>query len=181
MSALTVVKLGGSFAFSEALPAWLAAVAAGAGNTVLVVGGGPFADAIRSAQPRMGFDDVAADAMALLAMEQYAVAVASLGQNLTIAASYPRIRRAVEGGKIPVWAPSRMVRKARRRAGSSSSRERVDIRPSWELTSDSLAVWLAHKVRARRLFLIKQVPVEDERSADRSVTAEHLARTRRRR
>jgi aspartokinase-like uncharacterized kinase len=177
VSALNVVKLGGSLAFAEALPAWLAAIGAGAGKTVLVVGGGPFADAVRQAQPRMGYDDVAADAMALLAMEQYAVAVASLGQSLTVAGSYPRIRRALEDGKIPVWAPSRMVQKARRLADSSSSRERVDIHPSWDVTSDSLAVWLAHKVRARRLFLIKQVPVEARRSADQSITAEHLART----
>jgi 5-(aminomethyl)-3-furanmethanol phosphate kinase len=176
VSALTVVKLGGSLAFSEALPAWLAAIAAGGGTSVLVVGGGPFADAVRSAQPRMGFDDVAADAMALLAMEQYAVAVASLEKSLVVAGSFPRIKRAVESGKIPVWAPSRMVHKARRLAASSSSRERVDIRPSWDLTSDSLAVWLARKVRARRLFLIKQVPLAACRSAGQSITAEHLAR-----
>ena len=115
MTALNVVKLGGSLAFSKALPAWLAAIGAGAGKTVLVVGGGPFADAVRAAQPRMGFDDVAADAMALLAMEQYAVAVASLGQSLAVAESYPRIRHALEAGEVPVWAPSRMVQKARRR------------------------------------------------------------------
>lgn len=177
MSALNVVKLGGSLAFSKALPAWLAAIGAGAGKTVLVVGGGPFADAVRAAQPRMGFDDVAADAMALLAMEQYAVAVASLGQSLAVAESYPRIRRALEAGEVPVWAPSRMVQKARRLAASPSSRERVDIPASWDVTSDSLAVWLAHKLRARRLFLIKQVPAEAQGSADQSVTAEHLART----
>ncbi len=177
MSALTVVKLGGSFAFSEALPAWLAAIAAGAGNTVLVAGGGPFADAVRSAQPRMGFDDDAADKMALLAMEQYAVAVASLGRNLTVAETYPSIKRALEAGKIPVWAPSRMVHTARRLAASSSSRARIDIHPSWDLTSDSLAVWLAHALRARRLLLIKQEPVEAHKSADQSITAEHLART----
>jgi aspartokinase-like uncharacterized kinase len=177
VSALNVVKLGGSLAFSKALPAWLAAIGAGAGKTVLVVGGGPFADAVRAAQPRMGFDDVAADAMALLAMEQYAVAVASLGQSLAVAESYPRIRRALEAGEVPVWAPSRMVKKARRRAAPPSSRKRVDIPASWDVTSDSLAVWLAHKLRARRLFLIKQVPVEAQGSADQSVTAEHLART----
>jgi aspartokinase-like uncharacterized kinase len=176
VSALDVVKLGGSLAFSKALLAWLAAIGAGAGKTVLVVGGGPFADAVRFAQPRMGFDDVAADAMALLAMEQYAMAVASLGESFTVAESRARIRRALEASEVPVWAPSRMVRKARRLAASSSPRERVRIPASWDVTSDSLAAWLAHKLGARRLFLIKQVPVEVERSAGRSVSAEHLAR-----
>lgn len=177
MSAITVVKLGGSFAFSEDLSAWLAAIEGGAGKTVLVVGGGPFADAIRSAQPRLGFDDIAADAMALLAMEQYAIAIAALGQRLEVAASYAVIKRALEGGKIPVWAPSLMVQKARRLAASSSSRECVDIPPSWDVTSDSLAVWLAHKLRARRLLVIKHGASEARKSAHRSVTAAHLALT----
>ena len=60
----------------------------------------------------MGFDDVAADAMALLAMEQYAMAVASLGESLTVAESRARIRRALEASEVPVWAPSRMVQKS---------------------------------------------------------------------
>jgi len=175
---LALVKLGGSFAFAEELPAWLAAIESGAGKTILVVGGGPFADAVRMAQPRMGFDDIAADTMALLAMEQYAVAVAALGRNLTVAGSYPRIRRALLAGKIPVWAPSRMVQKARRLGvASSSERARLDIPASWDVTSDSLAIWLARKLRARRLFLVKQGVDATQGSADQSVTAEHLART----
>jgi len=172
---LSVVKLGGSLAFADLLPTWLSAIESGAGNTVLVVGGGPFADVVRLAQPRMGFDDRAADAMALLAMEQYAVAVAALSRNFLVAGSNARIRRALEAGRIPVWAPSEMVQRARRRAASSSSREAVAIPPSWDVTSDSLAVWLAKELRARRLFLIKQVLVE-ALSADRSVNAVHLER-----
>ncbi|MBV9052148.1 MAG: hypothetical protein JO196_07095, partial [Hyphomicrobiales bacterium] len=87
MRELSVVKLGGSLAFADLLPTWLSAIEAGAGNTVLVVGGGPFADVVRLAQPRMGFDDRAADAMALLAMEQYAIAVAALSRNFLVAGS----------------------------------------------------------------------------------------------
>jgi len=175
VSAITLVKLGGSFAFSKALAAWLDAIEAGAGKTVLVVGGGPFADAVRSAQPRMGFDDVAADSMALLAMEQYATAVAALRKNFEVAASQASIGRALECGMIPVWAPSRMVQKARRLAFSSSRRERVEIPASWNVTSDTLAVWLAHKLRARRLLLLKQVAAKDQRSVGRAATAERLA------
>ena len=42
-----VVKLGGSFAFSEHLRAWLEALTACAGRVVIVPGGGPFADTRR--------------------------------------------------------------------------------------------------------------------------------------
>ena len=66
---------------------------------VLVPGGGPFADAVRAAQPRMGFDDRAAHAMALLAMEQYGCALANLAQGLSLAASVAAIRRVLRGGR----------------------------------------------------------------------------------
>src|SRR5688572_11112389 len=68
----TVVKLGGSYALSPRLPAILAAIRASHVPVVVVPGGGPFADAVRAAQPRMGFGDRAAHRMALLAMAQFA-------------------------------------------------------------------------------------------------------------
>ena len=80
-----VVKLGGSLAFSQHLRAWISALAACPGRAVIVPGGGPFADAVRSAQTRMGYDDHAAHHMALLAMEQYGRALISLNGLLAAA------------------------------------------------------------------------------------------------
>src|SRR5262245_40517652 len=108
--ALTVVKLGGSFAFSPHLSEWLDAIAAGAGHVVLVPGGGPFADTVREAQPRMGFDDWAAHHMALLAMEQYAFALLSLDARpeprFRLGSSLSEIRGILINRNVPVWAPS---------------------------------------------------------------------------
>jgi dihydroneopterin aldolase len=142
---LTVVKLGGSYAFSSDLQGWLAAIASNAGDIVLVPGGGPFADAVRSAQPRMGFDDDAAHHMALLGMDQYGRALAALNKRFTPAASIAGIRRALRAGNVPVWSPTEMVLK------------RNDIPRSWEVTSDGLAAWLACRIGARRVLLIKHV------------------------
>ena len=142
---LTVVKLGGSYAFSSDLPGWLAAIASSAGDIVLVPGGGPFADAVRLAQPRMGFDDDAAHHMALLGMDQYGRALAALNKRFTPAASIAGIRRALRAGNVPVWSPTEMVLK------------RNDIPRSWEVTSDGLAAWLACRIGARRVLLIKHV------------------------
>jgi aspartokinase-like uncharacterized kinase len=142
---LTVVKLGGSYAYSSDLTDWLQTIAGSAGTIVLVPGGGPFADVVRAAQPRMGFDDIAAHHMALLAMEQYGRALAALNANLVIAASIAAIRRACRAGKIPVWSPTRMVL------------GRDDIACSWDVTGDGLAAWLARRIRAQRLLLIKHV------------------------
>jgi len=141
---LTVIKLGGSHAFAPQLKDWIGAVAAQAGRIVLVPGGGPFADAVRDAQARMGFDDGAAHRMALLAMEQFGCALASGRREFSPADSYAAIGRALEVKQVPVWLPTRMVLAA-------------DIPASWEVTSDSLAAWLAAKLGARRLLLVKHV------------------------
>src|SRR5262245_51683374 len=89
----TVIKLGGSFAFSADLADWIAAIAGCAGRVVIVPGGGPFADAVRAAQAQMGFDDCAAHRMALLAMEQYGCAIKSRDEALSLADSLDSIRR----------------------------------------------------------------------------------------
>ena len=165
---LTVVKLGGSYAFSSDLQGWLAAIASNAGDIVLVPGGGPFADAVRSAQPRMGFDDDAAHHMALLGMDQYGRALAALNKRFTPAASIAGIRRALRAGNVPVWSPTEMVLK------------RNDIPRSWEVTSDGLAAWLARRIGARRLLLIKHVdpppdPIRIEDLVARGVVDRSLA------
>ena len=81
----TVIKIGGSCASSLDLRRWAAAVAACGGRAAIVPGGGPFADAVRAAQPAMAFDDVAAHHMALLGMEQFGRALASFDARLSLA------------------------------------------------------------------------------------------------
>jgi len=141
----TVVKVGGSYAFSSALKSWIDAVAACAGRVVVVPGGGPFAEAVRVAQPKMGFDDRAAHEMALLAMEQYGCALASLGAGWRLAASAAAIRDVLREGGVPVWSPTPMLREAN------------DVPWSWDVTSDSLAAWLAGRIGAKRVLLVKQL------------------------
>ena len=139
---LVVLKLGGSHAGAAHLLEWLAAIAAEAGSIVIVPGGGPFADAVRDAQVAMGFDNGAAHEMAMMAMAQYGRALQSLNPALRLAASRTAILRALDEGKVPVWAPERMTLAA-------------NLPESWELTSDSLAAWLAGEIGARRLILVK--------------------------
>lgn len=152
----TVVKLGGSYAFSRALRSWIDAVAACAGRVVVVPGGGPFAEAVRIAQPKMGFDDRAAHEMALLAMEQYGCALANLGVGWQLAASAAAIRRVLLDGGVPVWSVTPMMRDAE------------DVPWSWDVTSDSLSAWLAGRIGAKRVLLVKHVdpPAGPLRAAD---------------
>ncbi len=142
-----VVKLGGSLHASPALPEWIAALRRYPHALTLVPGGGPFADAVRAAQPAMRFSDETAHAMAVLAMEQYALALANLYDGLELAASREEIDAAHAKGRIALWRAGAMVAKAR------------DVAPRWDVTSDSLAAWLARKTCARALLLIKSVDV----------------------
>lgn len=141
-----VVKVGGSLSESGDLSAWLDILAElGGGRVVIVPGGGPFADLVRRSQTRWGFDDVVAHHMALLAMEQYGRMLTGMRPEFKCAAALAEIRQVLSDGRIPVWLPSQLAVRAQ------------DIPASWDMTSDSLAAWLANKLAAEHLLLLKSV------------------------
>lgn len=140
----TVVKLGGSTAAGSRLLAWTEALANSALSLVIVPGGGPFADEVRTAQRLIGFSDEVAHRMAILAMDQFGLMVCDLDKRFRPASEATKFRQVLEEGKIPVWLPSAMTI------------ERSDIAASWSVTSDSLAAWLAGTIGAETLLLIKQ-------------------------
>jgi dihydroneopterin aldolase len=114
-----------------------------------VPGGGPFADAVRTAQAAIGYDDRAAHVMALMAMAQFGCALQSLNSALTLAASRSAILHALEERKVPVWSPKQMT------CGAA-------LPETWDLTSDSLSAWLAGALGASCLLLIKHGRFETE-------------------
>lgn len=147
----TVVKLGGSLAAAGTLRSWLAAIERSRSATryVLVPGGGAFADTVRRMQHRHGFSDAAAHRMALLAMEQYALMLVDLAPWLTLGESDEEIARAMSRRQPICWLPARMV------VADPA------IAADWKVTSDSLAAWLARRIGAERLILVKSaVPPE---------------------
>jgi dihydroneopterin aldolase len=91
----------------------------------------------------MRFDDDAAHDMALMAMAQYGRALTALADSFVYADTIEAVRGVVVRGDIPVWAPWPMLR------------AHPDIPRSWDVTSDSLAVWLAGVLAARQVILIK--------------------------
>ncbi|WP_371345326.1 aspartate kinase [Ancylobacter sp. IITR112] len=141
-----IVKLGGSLVGAPDLAPLLATLARRGAPLVLVAGGGPLADAVRGLQPRLGLSDAACHRMAILAMEQTAHAFADLAPGLALAATPEEIAQAHAQGRAALWLPAAMALAAR------------DLPESWELTSDSLAAWLAHAIGATRLTLVKSAP-----------------------
>jgi aspartokinase-like uncharacterized kinase len=157
-----VVKLGGSTAYDARLSIWVAALAGSALPLVIVPGGGPFANQVREAQKRMGFSDEAAHAMAILAMDQFGHFILDRDDSLVPTQSFEDIERALDAGRIPVWLPSSLAIPA------------PDIRASWDMTSDSIAAWLAGKVGANGLLLIKQTSAFSKRDCITSLTAKGI-------
>lgn len=143
-AAVWVVKLGGSLARAEVLIEWLNLLGRqGAGRLVIVPGGGLFADAVRDMHERWRFGERVAHRMALLAMDQYGLLLTALQPELTAAADVDEVYAALRRERVPVWLPARMLS------------DEPTIEPSWNVTSDSLAAWLARRLRAQRLVLVK--------------------------
>ena len=153
-----VVKLGGSTASHQELAVWIEALAGASLSLVIVPGGGPFAGQVRDAQKRIGFSDDAAHVMALLAMEQFGQVILERHARFRPARTLEDMQRALAEGKIPVWLPSSMVVTA------------PDIPASWDITSDSLAAWLAGRLGATALLLIKQTGALSDRDDVQGLT-----------
>lgn len=95
------------------------------------------------AQRQLKFSDSIAHRMALLAMEQYGLAMAGIVKGLRPAGTKQSIAACLRAGQTAIWMPTTMTL------------GRSDISESWNVTSDSLALWLAQHLRARGLLLVK--------------------------
>jgi probable H4MPT-linked C1 transfer pathway protein len=146
-----VVKLGGGIlAHADYLEAALAAIdsAATLRRLLIVPGGGPFADAVREVDRRLGLSEDAAHWMAILAMDQHAHLLAARLRRGVTAARPADVVAALAAGRVPVLAPSRWLQ------------ETDPLPHSWDVTSDSIAAWITGAIGARALVLIKPPGVQ---------------------
>jgi aspartokinase-like uncharacterized kinase len=146
--ALTVVKIGGSLAaFPQVLDTICSAIgtAAPGRRLVIVPGGGPFAEAVRQFDCGAGLSPDAAHWMAILGMDQYAHVLADRIPGAVLVEEPGSIAEALGQGGVVVLAPSRWMRSA-------------DVLPhTWDVTSDSIAAFVAGALDAGRLILVKPV------------------------
>lgn len=153
-SVTIIVKIGGSLTRS-APPRRLLERLCGRPGVVLVPGGGVLADQVRVMQPQLGLSDGAAHRMAILAMEQMGYAFLDMAPALCPASSLDALTSASSSGTA-LWLPAAMTLDA------------PDIPESWDVTSDSLALWLAARLAADRLLLVKAPGVAVPLSGDRT-------------
>ncbi len=157
MTAPVVIKVGGSLA---AEPATLRMVAArlatlAAETPILIVpGGGPFADTVREVDDQYSLPASSAHWMAILGMDQYAHLLAALIPGGAVVNDQGGIAAVRQSGGVPVLAPSQWLAAA------------DEVPHSWDVTSDSLAAYLATLLGAERLVLVKSVEADGEELVD---------------
>jgi aspartokinase-like uncharacterized kinase len=148
-----IVKLGGSLSRDSLLPRWLALLAeCGGGRVIVVPGGGPFADQARDAQAWWQIDDLAAHNMAVLGMAQTGLLMQALCPALHGATGEAPLRAVLQQGRTAVWLPLDLLRSV------------PDELTHWGVSSDSLALWLAQRLHAERLIVVKSCAVDAGRS-----------------
>lgn len=149
---MVVIKLGGSLAKTGGLRECLDKIEQRYRSraAVIVPGGGAFADQVRLAQTIWRFDDGIAHRMAILAMQQMALLFYGLKPRFSIAGSASSITHQISQKNTVIWSPE------------PAELEQAGVKAGWDITSDSLAAWLANKLSADELILIKSAIIDQE-------------------
>ena len=153
---LTVVKVGGGVG-DDALPALCRSLGelGGRHSLIVVPGGARFADAVRDADRRFGLRAATSHRMAILGMEQFGWLLSELIPGAELRDDLPQGAHERTTVLLPAALP-------------------LDALPaSWDVTSDSIAAWVADRIDAGRLVLVKEV---DGLFADWPPCGEPLAR-----
>jgi aspartokinase-like uncharacterized kinase len=141
---LTVVKLGGGLgraAGDDALRALCTTLGElGERHPLLVVPGGAwFADAVRDADRRFDLPATTSHHMAVLGMEQFGWLLSELIPGAERRSDLARSA----AGRTTVLLPGALPLE--------------ELPASWQVTSDSIAAWVAGRVGAERVVLVKEV------------------------
>ena len=143
-----VVKVGGSLAlYPEKLRGLCAKLSelSKVHMLLLVPGGGIFADTVRNLDKRFNLSSVTAHRMAILGMDQYGLMLLDLCPNSQLITNLKSLGESSQIGKLHVLLPSAFVY------------HESALESSWDLTSDSIAAFIAWKLHVTRLILVTDV------------------------
>lgn len=150
---MIVLKLGGSLLSRPSLIDFLQlASQQGQGKLVIVPGGGIFADQVRLTQKQWHYSDKIAHEMAILAMQQMALLFQGICPCLALTHKVTNIHAALQQHRVILWSPL------------LTEIDQDEVPANWDITSDSLAAWLALKLNSPQLILVKSVTIPDNAS-----------------
>lgn len=121
---------------------------------VIVPGGGPFADVVRTLDRSFALGDDAAHWLAIQAMDVHAELLAGRLPDATLATMPSDVTKALDALRVPILMLTRWLR------------ERDPLPHSWDVTSDSIAAWVAGELCAPLVILLKHDVGELARLAD---------------
>ena len=140
-----VVKLGGAVLATPQLRAWLDVLArSSAVRLVVVPGGGALADEVRHLQQRWAFHDAVAHELAIEAMRMHARMLASPVSDLSLTSAISVAAWNAESAPAAWW------------LAPPTCAELIEP-ASWDVTADSIALWLAQRLNAAALIVVKAV------------------------
>jgi 5-(aminomethyl)-3-furanmethanol phosphate kinase len=157
-SGLVLIKVGGSLLDWPELPGRLAALldaqwghaACLRDKAVLIAGGGPFADLIRTMDQTHDLGDQKAHRLAIRSLDLTAELLAALLPGFAVVHRPEDLWASRNLGQVPIVAAGRFL-------------EEVDdcgpdpLGASWDVTSDSIAARIAVLLGAKRLVLLKSI------------------------
>jgi len=142
-----VLKVGGSLAEDPSRLKRLCqelSVLAEAYRILIVPGGGEFADTVRRIDKVYGLSNTAAHKMAILAMDQYGLFLSDIIPNSIVCYALDEVGNCAKG-KVPIFLPSQHM-------------FREDpLEHSWDVTSDTIAAYIADRLDAKKLILVTDV------------------------
>lgn len=143
-----VIKVGGSLAETpatlKALCIRLSEIAKKHSITV-VPGGGKFADAVREIDRQYALSADAAHRMAILGMDQFGLLLSQIIPNSCATYSLNAAKQLSKRKAVPILLPSRMMFKEN------------PLEASWDVTSDSIAAYVASHLKADKVILVTDV------------------------
>jgi aspartokinase-like uncharacterized kinase len=142
-----VLKVGGSLSEDPYILTRLCkelSVLAKEHRIVVVPGGGEFADTVRKLDKKYGLSDAVAHKLAVLAMDQYGLLLSEITPDSISSYSLDKVSNHVKG-KLPIFLPSQHMFCE------------DPLENSWDVTSDSIAAYIAGLLNAEKLILVTDV------------------------
>ncbi len=143
-----VIKIGGHLAEDPVLTEWLQKIAdLGGGRVVLVPGGGDFARHALHMRDTWNISPLTMHNIAVLGMGQFAFMLQALRPEFELCAREEDILKTLHSGRVAVWMPLAQLRHAAQTPEHS------------HVSADGLALWLAERLNAEELVLVKSSPL----------------------
>jgi len=145
---VTMLKVGGSLALYPQKLRDLCQILSETSKkcpVILLPGGGEFADTVRALDARFSLSCKASHRMSILGQDQYGLLLKDLIPNSVEVYTFEAAQRVLDSKKLPIFFPSKLFL------------DEDPLKNSWDVTSDSIAAYLACRMNIHKVLFITDV------------------------